>query len=160
MGILIETPYLLSDWNQISELQVCYGCSSNSPSGKVPSTASSLSFSMTLTWIRDSEDVLQVFPPIIIVLKVVLNTADSQGTNYFVCVFHARNSQLFRLYVSQHVILQLTAQIHLKKKLQTTAEINTIIKVSKYFSYYVQKNTSSGGISRLFDRGTFSLLLT
>ena len=55
------------------------------------------------------KSVLQVFPPIRIVLRVVLNTADSQGTNYFVCVFHARNSQLSRLYVSLHVILQLTA---------------------------------------------------
>jgi hypothetical protein len=95
--ILVEKPYLVSDWNQIAQLQAC---SSNSPSGKVPGTASPLSFSMTLTWIRDSEDVLQVFPPIRIVLRVVLNTADSQGTNYFVCVFRARNSQLFRLYVS------------------------------------------------------------
>ena len=48
----------MSDWAQICRLQACYGRSSNSSSGKVPGTASPLSFSMTLTWIRDSEDVM------------------------------------------------------------------------------------------------------
>jgi len=100
--------------------------------------------------------VLQVFPPIRIVLRVVLNTADSQGTNYFVCVFHARNSQLSRLYVSLHVILRSRHRSIWNKKLQTTAEINTMIKASKYLSYFMQKNTSSGGNSRSFERGTLA----
>jgi len=58
MGILFEISYRVSDWTQICRLQACYGRSSNSTSGKVPGTASPLSFSMTLTWIRDSEDVM------------------------------------------------------------------------------------------------------
>jgi hypothetical protein len=55
-------------------------------------------------------------------------------------------------------MLLLAADIHLKKKLQTTEEINTIIKVTNYLSYHMEKNISSGGVSRSFDKGTSSLL--
>jgi hypothetical protein len=68
--------------------------------GKVPCVASTLSVSMTLTWIRAAEeDVMiralekgsQVFPPIRIVLRVDSNATDSQEAKYFACVSHGRN---------------------------------------------------------------------